>query len=152
MAKPLPDYVPETIRAVIKSKVWGKRGLAGWASQAGVDDDVVRETFSGLKTNRSLTEFEEFCRAVGKPMDEVLLILRKPENTRRQELKDLIYKHYSSIQELAESDQGVSDGYVEQLFRGDTGGAVLSIYWPMSSAIGMTLEQFATFVPRGRAQ
>jgi hypothetical protein len=123
-------------------------GLKSMATQHELEYPTVLCTFS-RSNNRSLFEFQDFCRAInsdGKTdMDFVVKILDMPEQKRREKLKALIYERFSSIQEMCRQT-GVSDSYIEQLFRGETGARVKEFYRPLATALGLNLESIAAIL------
>src|SRR5579883_589353 len=116
MPRPLPDYIPGSIRDIVSQR-WPSTGLKGLAKSAGVEYGMLRNFFQHSRQN-SLLLFKKFCVALGLEMDKALPLLR--EEGYRTKLRKLIDSQYGGIQPFCRAT-GLGDGYIESVLRGDTG-------------------------------
>jgi len=148
MPRPIPDYVPGAVRDIVSQR-WPENRLKGLAQHASLEYNTVLCTFK-RSGNRSLFIFEEFCQLLKTDMNEVADMLALPEIERRSKLKALIYTRYNSIQELYR-EEGITDTYVEMLFRGDTGSRIVDFYKPLSRSLGLDLKGLAAVLRQNAA-
>lgn len=137
MPRPIPEYVPPSIRDIIYAK-WGDQGLRGLADHAQLEYRTVIATFSRT-SNRSLFKFQQLCRKLGITMEEGARILQFDRDTRRAKLMNRIEAKYGSVQEIYRKE-GISDTYIENLYRTETGERVYAYYAPLAKALGLNLD------------
>ena len=138
MPRPIPLYIPGNVVDILQARRWTMRDLA---KKCDVKYSTLLDVFKTVN-HRSLWVFINFCNQVNVDVETMADALELDAADRRDTIKSYIYDSFSSIQEI-HRDGTTTDGYIEQLFRGDTGGKIVHTYRPIARALGMTLNQLA---------
>lgn len=140
MPRPLPEYIPPLFRDYLRKR---KLSLKDISQTTGIAHTTVREFFNGATQHRSLWIFQDFCQEVEVDMEVMADALELEDaDRRRATIKSYIYDHWISIQEI-DREGTITDTYIEQLFRGETGGKIVEVYRPLARFFKLTLKELS---------
>lgn len=139
MSTPLPDYVPAPIADYIyRNQLAGVRGLA---QKVDIPYTTLCYTFKQAEHD-VIRAFLNFCNVIEADPDEVIECLRQDEPFRRESIKNLIFKKWSSCEQLYKSGL-VVDTYVQRMFTGEYGKKIISVYYKLAKGTDMSFSDLA---------
>lgn len=145
MPKPIPSYIPKTIKLALDRY---PNGIKGLADNLGINYGSLINTFKRGQ-NKTFARFIDAANYLGIQPEELFEVLKyEPGESRKHALKKIIGISSPTTLKDVLKDEPAVEGFIYRLIRGDSGRTILDFYKPLADQVGLGLDQLSHALDR----